>query len=270
MFLFFSDINILMVGDPSTAKSQLLRYVLHTAPRAIPTTGRGSSGVGLTAAVTTDQETGMINQSINLWCGRHLPCCWSFEQASCSFAMEMLRKQLQQQFLVTSSKQGPKETLKLRWFMYDALWYCESSKCIPLLIGQDLKLERLAWLDLESSSHSSVAPENISLPRARIKLVTCYWYLESRKYRKKYHVEVTFCKKNFLWPVRHDIIKSKNTGKQGTLLDELNTAEIKQIVKHFETLNSKQEKILNSFLTYIKNLSLWLTNWLPNLSIFET
>ncbi|RIB10881.1 minichromosome maintenance 2 [Gigaspora rosea] len=51
------DINILMLGDPGTAKSQFLKYVEKTAHRAVFTTGQGASAVGLTASVRKDPIT---------------------------------------------------------------------------------------------------------------------------------------------------------------------------------------------------------------------
>lgn len=52
------DINVCLVGDPGTAKSQFLRYVTGFLPRSVYTSGKASSAAGLTASVLKDEETG--------------------------------------------------------------------------------------------------------------------------------------------------------------------------------------------------------------------
>ena len=51
------EINIMLVGDPGVAKSQLLKQISYLAPRGVYTTGKGSSDVGLTAAIKIDHST---------------------------------------------------------------------------------------------------------------------------------------------------------------------------------------------------------------------
>lgn len=51
------DINVLLCGDPGTAKSQFLKYVEKIAPRPVFTTGQGASAVGLTAYIQRSPVT---------------------------------------------------------------------------------------------------------------------------------------------------------------------------------------------------------------------
>lgn len=54
------DLNICIVGDPATAKSQFLKYICNFMPRAVYTSGKSSSAAGLTASVVMDQDTGEL------------------------------------------------------------------------------------------------------------------------------------------------------------------------------------------------------------------
>lgn len=55
------DIHVLFVGDPGTGKSEILKSAIDISPRGIYTSGKGSTAVGLTAAVIKDTDTGQMN-----------------------------------------------------------------------------------------------------------------------------------------------------------------------------------------------------------------